>query len=43
MIRGITKTGREDDDPEPKARGSEDKDDDEWITKIREPMAKTKA
>ena len=28
------KTGREDNNPELKARGSEDKDDDEWIMKI---------
>ena len=31
------------DDPEPKARGLEDEDSNEWITKIRELMAKTKA
>ena len=37
------KTDKEDDNPEPKARGSEDEDSDEWIMKIREPMAKTKA
>ena len=36
------KTDREDNDPEPKARGSEEEDSDEWITKIREPMAKMK-
>ena len=28
------KTGREDNNPELKVRGSEDKDDDEWIMKI---------
>ena len=28
------KTGKEDDDPEPKARGSEDEDSNEWIMKI---------
>ena len=37
------KADREDDDPELKARGSEDEDSNEWITKIQEPMAKTKA
>ena len=37
------KTDKEDDDPESKARGLEDEDSDEWIMKILEPMAKTKA
>ena len=42
MIEGVMKTDQEDDNPEPKARGLEEEDSDEWITKIRELMAKTK-
>ena len=36
------KADRENDNPELKARGSEDEDSNEWITKIRELMAKMK-